>query len=68
MRATTRFLSPLGTRNYLEIAANIGILAVPITLLLIAGEFDLSVGVMIGAASIVVAYQSCRVWPLGAAL
>lgn len=63
------FLSPLGTRNYLEIAANIGILAVPITLLLIAGEFDLSVGVMIGAASIVVAYPIVYWgWPLGAAL
>ena len=34
----------------------IGIVATPVTLLLIAGEFDLSVGTMIGAAGIAIAY------------
>lgn len=51
------FLTFLGTRNYLEVAAQIGIIVIPVTLLLIAGEFDLSVGVVIGLTGIVVAYS-----------
>jgi simple sugar transport system permease protein len=43
------FLTPAMTRNYLEVAAEIGIIAAPITLLLVAGEFDLSVGSMVAA-------------------
>src|SRR5476649_2238546 len=59
------FLSLVGTRNYLQVAATIGILGTPITLLLVAGEFDLSVGTMIGAAGIVVAYPVVALgWPL----
>lgn len=50
------FLSEVGTRNYLEVAAEVGIIAAPITLLLIAGEFDLSVGSMMGSAAIVASY------------
>jgi simple sugar transport system permease protein len=50
------FLTFVGTRNYLEVAAEVGIVAVPVTLLLIAGEFDLSVGVLIGVSGIAVAY------------
>jgi simple sugar transport system permease protein len=50
------FLTFMGTRNYLEVAAEIGIVATPVTLLLIAGEFDLSVGVLIGVSGIAVAY------------
>lgn len=49
------FLSARGTINYLEVAALLGILAVPVALLMIAGEFDLSVGSMIGAAGMVIA-------------
>jgi simple sugar transport system permease protein len=60
------FLTFAGTRNYLEVACEIGIVAVPVTLLLIAGEFDLSVGVMIGASGIAVAYTietfNCPLW------
>jgi len=44
------FLSPSGVAGYLEIAAQIGILGAAVTLLMIAGEFDLSVGAMIGAS------------------
>jgi len=63
------FLSASGTRNYLEVAAVIGIIAVPVSLLMIAGEFDLSVGSMIGASGIVVSYAVVYSgWPLWAAL
>ena len=50
------FLSFVGTRNYLEVSTSIGIIAVPVTLLLIAGEFDLSVGVMVGATGMAAGY------------
>lgn len=43
------FLSLAGTATYLEVAAELGILAVAVALLMIGGEFDLSVGSMIGA-------------------
>ncbi|MQA86333.1 MAG: ABC transporter permease [Streptosporangiales bacterium] len=49
------FLTFGGTVSYLEVAAQLGIVAVPVALLMIAGEFDLSVGSMVGAAGIVVA-------------
>ncbi len=63
------FLTLVGTRNYLQVAAMIGIVGTPVTLLLVAGEFDLSVGTMIGAAGIVVAYPIVTLgWPLWAAV
>src|SRR5919205_338497 len=49
------FLTSGGTASYLEVAAQLGIVAVPVSLLMIAGEFDLSVGSMIGAAGILIA-------------
>lgn len=42
------FLRSSGVAGTLEIAAQIGILGAPITLLMIAGEFDLSLGAMAG--------------------
>lgn len=48
------FLSPLGTAYWLDTAADLGIIAIPVAMLMIAGEFDLSVGSMVGAASIIV--------------
>jgi simple sugar transport system permease protein len=65
------FMTIVGARNYLQVASMIGIVGTPITLLLVAGEFDLSVGTTIGAAGIVVAYPIVNLgWPLweGAAL
>lgn len=44
------FLTLLGTASYLEVSSYLGILAVTIALLMIGGEFDLSIGSMIGAA------------------
>ncbi len=63
------FLTGQGTVNYLEVAAQLGIIAVFVTLLMIAGEFDLSVGSMLGAAGVIVAYSVTELgWPLWAAL
>lgn len=49
------FLTLQGTVNYLEVAAQLGILAVGVALLMIGGEFDLSVGSVIGLAGMVFA-------------
>lgn len=49
------FLTAGGTYSYLEVAAQLGIVAVPVALLMIAGEFDLSVGSMVGAAGMIIA-------------
>ncbi|HVZ14728.1 MAG TPA: ABC transporter permease [Bauldia sp.] len=63
------FLSFTGTKKYLQVAAEIGILATPVTLLLVAGEFDLSVGTMIAAGGIAVAFPiSFLHWPLWASI
>jgi simple sugar transport system permease protein len=63
------FLTSQGTVNYLEVAAQLGIIAVFVTLLMIAGEFDLSVGSMLGAAGVIVAYAATELsWPLWGAL
>ena len=40
------FLSLRGTANYLEVAAQLGILAIAVALLMIGGEFDLSPDVL----------------------
>ena len=52
------FLSLRGTASYLEVSAQIGILAVAVSLLMIGGEFDLSVGSMIGFAGVIMAILS----------
>ncbi|MCB9994604.1 MAG: ABC transporter permease [Hyphomicrobiaceae bacterium] len=49
------FLTVSGTAGWLNTAAELGIIAIPIGLLMIAGEFDLSTGSVVGAASIIVA-------------
>jgi len=52
------FLSLRGTANYLEVAAQLGILAVAVALLMIGGEFDLSIGSTIGACGMILALLS----------
>ncbi|QBI19499.1 ABC transporter permease [Egibacter rhizosphaerae] len=49
------FLTLGGAANYLLVAAYLGIVATFVTLLMIGGEFDLSVGSMIGASGMIVA-------------
>jgi len=52
------FLTPGGTATYLEVSAQLGILAVAVALLMIGGEFDLSIGSVIGASGMIVALFS----------
>ena len=47
------FVSWQGFAAYIEVAAQVGILGATVSLLMIAGEFDLSVGSMVGAAGLV---------------
>jgi simple sugar transport system permease protein len=51
--STANFWSPLGIATWLESAATIGIMAVPVGLLMTGGEFDLSAGVMVGFSGLV---------------
>src|SRR5918994_1403129 len=63
------FLSQQGTASWLEVAAQLGIVAVPVAMLMIAGEFDLSVGSMVGAAGMIIAIAVIEYgWPLWAAV
>jgi simple sugar transport system permease protein len=49
----TAFVSRAGILNYLDVAAQVGIIATAVALLMIAGEFDLSIGSMVGFAGII---------------
>lgn len=52
------FLTVAGTAGWLNTAAELGIIAIPIGLLMISGEFDLSTGSVVGASAIIVALGS----------
>jgi simple sugar transport system permease protein len=52
------FLKPAGIASWLNVAANLGIVAIPVGLLMIAGELDISIGAMIPAGSMTVAIVS----------
>lgn len=56
--APVGFLSLRGTSSYLEVSSHLGILAVAVALLMIGGEFDLSIGSMIGLAGATMAILS----------
>ena len=63
------FLSMAGTAAYLNAAAPLGLLAIAVALLMIGGEFDLSVGSIIGAAGISTMLLTTHFgWPLWPAL
>ncbi|MCC6312840.1 MAG: ABC transporter permease, partial [Thermomicrobiales bacterium] len=65
----TGFLTLRGTASYLQVAAELGILAVTVALLMIGGEFDLSIGSIIGACSITIALLSVEFgWSIWAAI
>jgi simple sugar transport system permease protein len=53
--AGTSFISLRGAASYLEVSAELGILAIAVSLLMIGGEFDLSIGSMIGTAGMTIA-------------
>jgi simple sugar transport system permease protein len=52
------FLGAGGTASWLNVAAELGIIAVPIGLLMIAGELDVSVGSVLAASSMTLAIVS----------
>lgn len=67
--STSSFLSLRGTANYLTVAADITIQAVPVALLMIGGEFDLSVGSTMGTSGMIIAILSVTYgWNLWAAI
>jgi simple sugar transport system permease protein len=61
------FLTLNGSANYLEVSAELGILAIAVAMLMIGGEFDLSIGSVIGASGMIVALLSAEygwnLWP-----
>lgn len=61
--------SAKGIVNFLEVSAQLGIVASAVALLMIAGEFDLSVGSMIAFSGILIAIPATQYgWPLWAAI
>src|SRR3954447_7263369 len=58
---------PAISAGWADQAAQYGIVAVPVALLMIGGEFDLSAGVMIGSSGLLLAYltthEHMNVWP-----
>src|SRR6202012_4441929 len=58
-----------GVMNWSQVAAYLGLIAVGACLLMIAGEFDLSIGSMIGFAGMMVAIPSVYWhWPISLAI
>jgi simple sugar transport system permease protein len=69
LSAGPAFRSGAGLAAVLNAAAPLGILAAPVALLMIAGEFDLSVGSTIGAAGMALLLLTGQFgWPLGPAI
>jgi simple sugar transport system permease protein len=63
------FTSLKGIAGTLEIASQIGILGVTVSLLMIAGEFDLSIGSMVGASGLVFGFLVVEAgWPIWGAI
>jgi simple sugar transport system permease protein len=63
LRGSTAFLSIPGLLNYVGVASQVGIIATAVALLMIAGEFDLSVGSLVGFAGIIIGIGS-TIWGL----
>lgn len=63
------FLTLDGAANYLSVSAELGILAVPVALLMIGGEFDLSIGSIIGASGMTIAILTSQFgWDIWSAI
>ncbi|MEI2821580.1 MAG: ABC transporter permease [Marmoricola sp.] len=64
---TGMFAGINGAARWTDVAANVGIVAVPVAMLMIAGEFDLSSGVMIGTSGLLAGLLSTEyglsMWP-----
>jgi simple sugar transport system permease protein len=57
---TDSFLSVAGVANWLDDSSTLGLMAVPVALLMIGGEFDLSAGVMTASTGLVTALLATR--------
>lgn len=67
--APNSFVTLRGAANFLSVASELGILAIAVALLMIGGEFDLSIGSMIGACGMITAILSVHYgWNLWAAI
>src|SRR5689334_23602756 len=66
-RAVNWLGDPAIASGWTDQAAQYGIVAVPVALLMIGGEFDLSAGVMIGSSGLLLGYlathQHMNIWP-----
>src|SRR5437660_11655349 len=63
------FTSSRGVSSYLSVSSELAILAVPVALLMIGGEFDLSVGSTLGACGMTIAILSTQYgWNIWAAI
>src|SRR5258707_5255750 len=63
------FVSLLATSSYLSVSAELAILAVPVALLMVGGEFDLSVGSTVGATGMLIAILTTQYgWNVWAAI
>lgn len=54
------FLSLRGTASYLEVSSHLGLMAVAVALLMIGGEFDLSIGSVLGLSGAITAIVSTQ--------
>jgi simple sugar transport system permease protein len=65
--AGSQFAQFDGFARWTDEASNIGIMAVPVALLMIGGEFDLSAGVMTGSSGLLlgwlVTHHGLNIWP-----
>src|SRR5262245_3084932 len=67
--AGSGFLTLRGTASYLSVTAELTIQAVPVALLMIGGEFDLSVGSTVGACGMLLVLLSTQYgWNIWAAI
>ena len=63
------FVTSLGASSYLSVSAELAIQAVPVALLMIGGEFDLSVGSTVGATGMLIAILTAHYgWNVWAAI
>jgi len=66
-RAVNWIGEPAIAASWTDQAAQFGIVAVPVALLMIGGEFDLSAGAMIGSSGLLLGYlatfQDLNIWP-----
>jgi len=63
------FLTLRGAATYLEVSAELGIMAVAVALLMIGGEFDLSIGSIVGVVGMTITVLAVHFgWPLWVAI